>query len=115
MLLKIELSEITPFFYNNFFCFGGGGFPPFPPLATPLQLADEKEKQIDLWAPGIAVDANCTCIFIADYHNRAIKAIDLQHNSRNVCTSRNYFVECIVLKGAGGEGLVEVAVIEKEI
>ena len=38
LLLKIELSEITPFFYNNFFGFGGGGeFPPFPPLATPLQ------------------------------------------------------------------------------
>ena len=25
MLLKIEPSEITPFFYNNFFDFGGGG------------------------------------------------------------------------------------------
>ena len=36
LLLKIELSEITPFFYNNFFGFRGGGeFPPFP-LATPL-------------------------------------------------------------------------------
>ena len=34
---KIELSEITPFFYNNFFGFGGGEFPPFPPLATPLR------------------------------------------------------------------------------
>ena len=32
VLLKIELSEITPFFYNNFFGFGRGwGFPPFPP------------------------------------------------------------------------------------
>ena len=30
MLLKIELSEITPFFYN-FFGFGGGDFPSFPP------------------------------------------------------------------------------------
>ena len=30
---KIEPSEITPFFYNNFF---GWGVPPFPPLATPL-------------------------------------------------------------------------------
>ena len=28
-LLKIEPSEITPFFYNNFFGFGGGGFPPW--------------------------------------------------------------------------------------
>ena len=38
LLLKIELSEITPFFYNNFFQFRGnfgGNFPPFP-LATPL-------------------------------------------------------------------------------
>ena len=31
--LKIEPSEITSFFYNNFFNFGGGGgtFPLFPP------------------------------------------------------------------------------------
>ena len=29
LLLKIELSEISPFFYNNFFGFGGGS--PFPP------------------------------------------------------------------------------------
>ena len=35
-LLKIELSEIPPFFYNNFFRFRGrGDFPPFP-LATTL-------------------------------------------------------------------------------
>ena len=34
LLLKIEPSEITPFFYNNFFGFGVRGiFPPFP-LAT---------------------------------------------------------------------------------
>ena len=34
LLLKIELSEITPFFYNNFFGFfwgRGGGISPFPP------------------------------------------------------------------------------------
>ena len=32
LLLKIEHSEIPPFFYNNSFGFGGGwGFPPFPP------------------------------------------------------------------------------------
>ena len=32
LLLKIELSEITPFFNKNFFGFGGGGeFPPSPP------------------------------------------------------------------------------------
>ena len=35
LLLKIELSEITPFFYNNFFGFGGGDFPPFPPWLRP--------------------------------------------------------------------------------
>ena len=29
LLQKIEPSEITPFFYNNFFGFGGG-FPPSP-------------------------------------------------------------------------------------
>ena len=28
---KIEPSEIKPVFYNKFFGFGGGGFPPFPP------------------------------------------------------------------------------------
>ena len=34
LLLKIEPSEITPFFYNNFFGFGGGGgFPPPPKSA----------------------------------------------------------------------------------
>ena len=32
LLLKIELSEITPFFYINFFGFGvGGGISPLPP------------------------------------------------------------------------------------
>ena len=34
-LLKIELSEITPFFYNIFFCFGGREFAPSP-IALPL-------------------------------------------------------------------------------
>ena len=34
LLLKIELSEITPFFYNNFFGFGGGDFP-LPPWLRP--------------------------------------------------------------------------------
>ena len=28
LCLKIETSEITSFFYNNFFRFGGGGFKP---------------------------------------------------------------------------------------
>ena len=32
LLLKIEPSKITPFFYNNLFGFGrGGGFSPPPP------------------------------------------------------------------------------------
>ena len=35
LLLKIELSEITPFFNNIFFLFGFGGISPFL-LATPL-------------------------------------------------------------------------------
>ena len=35
LLLKIEPSEITSFFYNNFFNFGGGTFPAFP-LPAPL-------------------------------------------------------------------------------
>ena len=39
LLLKIEPSEITPFFFNNFFGFGGGGFP-LPRLATPLLSID---------------------------------------------------------------------------
>ena len=37
LLLKIEPSEITPFFYNNFFGFGGGGVPPSPWLRLCLQ------------------------------------------------------------------------------
>ena len=38
LLLKIDLSEITPFFYNTFFGFGGGVeiSPLSPPLATLL-------------------------------------------------------------------------------
>ena len=36
LLLKIELSEITPFFYNNFFSVSGGGDFPLSPLTTPL-------------------------------------------------------------------------------
>ena len=35
LLLKIEPSEITPFFYNNFFAFGG--ISPLFPLAMPLK------------------------------------------------------------------------------
>ena len=31
LLLKIEPSEIIPFFYNNFFRFRGAGIFPFPP------------------------------------------------------------------------------------
>ena len=30
-LRKVEPSEITPFFYNIFFGFGGGGVVPLPP------------------------------------------------------------------------------------
>ena len=33
LLLKIDPSEITPFFYNHFF---GWGISPLSPLATPL-------------------------------------------------------------------------------
>ena len=38
LLLKIEPSEITPVFYNNFFRFGGGEFSHRSPLATPLAV-----------------------------------------------------------------------------
>ena len=38
LLLKIEPSEIPPFFYNNFFSVSGGGHFPLSPLATPLML-----------------------------------------------------------------------------
>ena len=37
---KMEPSGITPFFYNNFFDFGGGGFPPFP-LPTPMTISTD--------------------------------------------------------------------------
>ena len=47
LLLKIEPSEITPVFYNNFFGFGGGGnFPPFLPLATPLTHTERRAWKI---------------------------------------------------------------------
>ena len=36
LLLKIEPSEITPFFYNNFFDLGGGDVPCVPTLAAPM-------------------------------------------------------------------------------
>ena len=42
LLLKIESSELTSFFYNDFFLFGGGRFEapnPPPPLRTPLASA----------------------------------------------------------------------------
>ena len=38
LLLKIEPSEITPFFYNNFFGLGGRGFPPSPWLRPWTEL-----------------------------------------------------------------------------
>ena len=34
LLLKIEPSEITPCFYNNFFGFWRGEFPPLPPKSA---------------------------------------------------------------------------------
>ena len=42
LLLKIEPSEITPFFYNNFFRFGGEGFEPpnHPAYATETSGCD---------------------------------------------------------------------------
>ena len=59
LLLKIELSEITPFFYKNFFGFGGGNFSP-PPLATPLTpwrvVRAPKEHLIFHLIPSIYVD-----------------------------------------------------------
>ena len=52
LLLKIELSEITPFFYNNFFGFwGGGNFPPFPPgYALAGQIFEKVLKDQDITA-----------------------------------------------------------------
>ena len=44
VLLKIEPSEITPVFYNNFFGFGGGGISPFP-LATHFRKITINAKQ----------------------------------------------------------------------
>ena len=45
-MLKIEHSEITPFFYNNFFNFGGQGnvpYPVFPPgYATDKNVVNKK-------------------------------------------------------------------------
>ena len=44
LLLKIDPSEITPFFYNNFFRFRGD----FPlPLATPLSGCQPLSKSLD--------------------------------------------------------------------
>ena len=57
LLLKIELSEITPFFYNNFFGFGGGGISPLspppwlrpciPPIISILELTHEANISIE--------------------------------------------------------------------
>ena len=38
VVVKIEPSEITPFFYSNFFDFGGGGTFRVPPLAAPMHF-----------------------------------------------------------------------------
>ena len=43
LFIKIEHSEITSFFYNNFFNFGGGTLPVFP-LATPLLRTYQQQK-----------------------------------------------------------------------
>ena len=44
LLLKIEPSEITPFFYNNFFRLGGGWTPPNPPAYATLYKYPLKES-----------------------------------------------------------------------
>ena len=46
MLLKIEPSEITPFFYNNFF--GFRGISPLSPLATPLVQVGNEGKYFNM-------------------------------------------------------------------
>ena len=40
LLLKIEPTEITPFFYNNFFQFRGAGTFPVFSLAAPMTSID---------------------------------------------------------------------------
>ena len=40
-MLKIEPTEITSFFYNKFFNFGGGTFPVFPPGYATGTLQDQ--------------------------------------------------------------------------
>ena len=46
LLLKIEPSEITPFFYNNVFRFRGD-FPPSP-LATPLGCTNIEGHELSI-------------------------------------------------------------------
>ena len=46
LLLKIEPSEITPFFYNSFFGFRGGGLPHFPPWLRPC-VADYRKQKME--------------------------------------------------------------------
>ena len=47
LLVKLEPSEITPFFYSNFFRFrGGGGASPPPPMATPLPGGEKLRTHI---------------------------------------------------------------------
>ena len=43
--IKIEPSEITPFFYHNFFRFRGGGFHPFPPGYTLVNIRFSPPKK----------------------------------------------------------------------
>ena len=51
LLLKIEPSDITTVFYNNFFFgFGGGEFPPFSPWLRPCQAFLQIVYHIEIYA-----------------------------------------------------------------
>ena len=109
LLLKIELSEITPFFYNNFFGFGGGveisplsppGYtlaPPHQPdnqqaLNTSLQPQAQGNFQSNIGATNDKFDNNVKLLnkpkIAEEYRNTKRKAVKEDNTGNSVSTAK---------------------------
>ena len=103
LLLKIKPSKITPVFYNNFFRFREGGFPPFP-LATPLISKIQMETRGWKYESKVPLPTNISQRIVLNWRT---SSEDPKHNTNRCMLPRldiwncegklrGMFVECLV-------------------